>query len=615
VTHSNDISTRLRNLGDLKTILDDLNVKWVTIAPNGHWSYEKLGRTRHGSAPLDSTMLRSIAEEIPPGRHIRSGEWALRKYDGVQGAAILIERLPVAVADRLPQQVLAALKRQVRQDGNGVLVGQPGAGKGALLLWLALQIPDEPVLYVAENPPSEFPGNHIMHVYPPSTPQQRRALERFVRLTPTVMWDRVANTEDLLTLFGFPGARRRWFTLDSSSVRSALRMLTAATQNGCDTRFSTMLSLTSSVIGRPEARNMIVRDDDGWSELFCDDESCLPTMAAYETSDIRRLGPTEVSVPGIPLDEMPPPEVDVTSHTADTEDELQEVTDADLDTPDVSDPHTVPVDVDAALSEVSEISEAEDVDPDDAVTGMLPREEVRELREQQMRKAGDGEGEMLQSIKEATAERAVPEVTKHYVDMPEELAGRVSGDDAVHAKGDEQAAYLNSIVPGLDLDEESAPDAVPAVNIDDLRITTIETVNEEDLEVIDDVEEPDSYDGLADDSDYSGVFDGELDFDSLAEEMLSEISEVEVADPESAAAFAATNPEHQILLSEHDIESVEDDFDEAPTRTASSEVVAIAARRAAEQAEQTKDEEDDSTTEFTLDKKLLALRRQRKNDD
>lgn len=611
MSESPDIARHLRDMPELQAILDDLNVKWVTIAANGHWSYEKLGRTRHVSKPLDRDTLRAVADGVPVGRHARSGEWAVRKYEGVQGAALLIERLPVAVADRLPQEVLATLKRQVRQTGNGVLVGQPGAGKGALLLWLALQIPDEPVLYVSENPPSEFPGNHIMHVFPPSTAQERRALERFVRLTPTVMWDRVANTEDLRTLFGFPGARRRWFTLDSSSVRSALRLLTAATQRGCDARFSAMLSLGSSVIGRPEARNMVVRDDGVWDELYCEGESCLGLLEAYETSDIRRLSPTEVSVPAIPLDDYPPAEIEAPAPVDDepaapVDDEgaheggLEEVTDPSAAAMKDSDPHTVPVDVD--------ISEAE-YDPDEAITGMLPREEVRELREQQMRKAGDDEGEMAGAIKEATAERDVPEVTKHYVDMPDEIAERI----AAGKQSDEQAEYLNRLMPGLGLDESSGSGPVPAVNIDDLRITSIETVDEADLDVIEDIDDP--YDSLDDDSDYSGVFDGDLDFDSLAQDMLSEISEADVIEVESDnvnAAFAATNPEHRIILSDEDIESVEQELDE--TRTASSEVVAIAARRTAEDAGE-EQQQGDSTKEFTLDEKLLALRRRRQNDD
>lgn len=604
------IAQLLEELGELRAVLDDLNVKYVTIPANGHWSFEKLGRTRQGSERFDPPTLQRLAELIPPGRHARFGEWALRKYEGVAGASILIERLPVAVADRLPQQVLATLKRQVKQDGNGVLVGQPGAGKGALLLWLALQIPDEPVVYVAENPPSEFPGNHIMHVFPPSTPQERRALERFVRLSPTVMWDRIASPYDLLTLFGFPGARRRWFTLDSSSVRSSLRMLTGAQTNGCEARISTMLALASSVIGRPEARNLLVKSSDEWEEPFVAGESCLDLIEAYETSDVRVLARTDLSVPGIPLADFPKVEIsdDFAREAESFEEPVRieppekreappEKIDPEPGTPSGSEdnPNTIPV----------EPADIEYDDADEAITGMLPKEEIRELREKQLARE-TGEESKVDAIEAPPAlpETSVPEVTKSYVEHPMEIESTKESET--------QSEYLNRLVPGLNLEEESdPPGSVPAVNLDDLRITTIEDVDEANLEILDDIDE------LADD--YSGVFKGDLDFDSLAEEMLSEISEVESVKRDSEEAqnpnFGATNPEQRIFISEDDIELLDDDTSSADDNRTVNATINVAELARAMKGSANPEEPSESTKEFTLNDRLEMLRRKRGNED
>lgn len=635
MTDSVDIGSRIDALPELRSVLDDLNVKYVTIAFNGHWSFEKLGRSRQGSDPFDREILRQIASLIPPGRQVRSGEWALRKYDGVSGASILIERLPVAVADRLPQDVLAALKRQVKRSGNGVLVGEPGSGKGALLLWLALQMPDEPVLYVAENPPSDFPGHHVMHVFPPSTQAERRALERFVRLSPTVMWDRVASPQDLMTLYGFPGAGRRWFTLDSSSVRSALRMLTAATQNGSDARFSTLLHLSSSVIGRPEARNLLLRSEEGWREAYLEGESAVALLEAFDGSDVRLLQSNEVSRPGIALDEMEPKvEVDPdfvreaesiakTSAQAPVEERApppappseprEETANDDLNFefgPDGG--HAAPFDPapavaasDSRLSPPSTADQDDDYDhphtvevdvgldeESDAITGMLAREEMRELREKQLDSLGE-DGIPSMNVDE------MPEVTRSYIETPEEIAPHKS------AEGD--SSYLQRIVP--DLDEPPAP---PDVNLSDLRITTMEDVDEADLEILDIDDEELSE---VDDDDFSGVFDGELDFESLAEEMMSEMSEVEAETQVGSAAHYSsqqTNPE-RVVLSEDDLRmfnSPDETSDEEQNHTisATADVLKLA------QSMQPAQEPEESTKEFTLNERLMMLR-QRQNDD
>lgn len=584
---------------ELRAILDDLNVKYVRIAANGHWSYEKLGRSRHGREPLELGMLLRIADLIEPERPMRSGEWALRRYDGVGGPSILIERLPIAVADRLPQEVLATLKRQVRQPGNGVLVGEPGSGKGGLLLWLALQIPDQPVLYVAENPPSEFPGTHIMHVYPPSSAAERRSLERFVRLSPTVMWDRVLRMSDLQTLYGYPGAGRRWFTTDATSVRSALRILTAASHRGIDARFGTMLHLASSVIGRPEARNLLLRDEDGWHEEWSADESVLGLLAAYETSDIRRLGPTEVSVPGVNLELMMAAANERQQTIEVAEDFAAEA--ESVAEPIVTEKSKITAEGDAVplTIEVDDADIEDEYSRNEAITGMLAREEMRELREQGLEsEAADGHTQIAPP--DAPPAPPMSERTRAYVETPAELLRH-----DITKPGEYQVPDLE---PGDGLDDIPDP---PEVNLEDLRITTMEDVDEDDLQKV----------GEEIVRDFSEVFEADLDFESLAEEMLSEISDLDAGDE-----HVQTDPNRLIIIDPSEVEIVELDETqlhiEDDTRASSAEFLdqtkaagaAILRLADGSSAAVDEDEQEDSTKEFTLNDRLMLLRKRRNEE-
>lgn len=540
------------DLSELQAVLDDLNVKYVQIAANGHWAYEKLGRARHGGTAVEIGVLLRVADLVPLDRPLRSGEWALRRYDGVSGPSILIERLPTAVADRLPQQVLATLRRQVKQPGNGVIMGEPGSGKAGLLLWLALQIPDQPVLYIAENPPAEFPGKHIMHVFPPSSDAERRALERFIRLSAAVMWDRVVRPDDLQTLYGYPGAGRRWFTTDASSVRSGLRMLTAAAQNGADARFSSLLFLASSVIGRSEARNLLVREGERWTEEWVADdaEPALGLLGAYERTDIRQLGPTEVSVPGIAVAdgqaaaaEAPAPLAEVSGHEP---------------------AMTVEVDVDPAEYDRGE----------GAVTGMLAGDAVRELQEQVL---------ALEEVPAPLRVEAVAEATRAYLRTPQELL-------------QQEATNPAAVAPQAFMDAADVADPTPTSRVP----SSTMQVEIEDLEPLDDY----------DDQGFSGVFDGELDFESLAEEMLSEISEIETS-LEDLDGLGAGNPDRLLVFDDpppRRAAAFDPDESEEHTRAGGGEILRLAAQLAHESGE-------DSTRQFQGTPRSGVIRKTVRKDE
>ncbi len=302
----------------LRSVLEDANVRFVAVTPNGEFSYVKLGRRRPGESALERSDVERLAACVQGDTVLRWHEWAIRSYAGSAGKSLLIERLPAAVVDRLPNDVLAQLRRQIRRDGNGIIVGLPGASKGALLLWLAMQIPDESIVVVSENPPTELPGSHVFHVYPPTSEADRRKVERLTRLSDIVFWDRVTGEDDLRTLFGFPGARRRWFTLDASSISSALRTLLGVMSSGTDARIETILSLRSSVIGRPEVTNLLLKEDD-WVEIYKQDDSALDAVGAFSSHDVAKLGLTRRSEKSGTFDAIPPApknESKITSETA-----------------------------------------------------------------------------------------------------------------------------------------------------------------------------------------------------------------------------------------------------------------------------------------------------------
>lgn len=443
------VDSKLQNLlasgGEFSTIIEDLNVKYVIVAPNGEWTFSKLGRIREGGESLSAGWLEDLRSIVESGQVLRHREWAIRSFDGVGGPSFLVERLPSAVVDRLPQTVVNALKRQIRRDGNGLLVGQPGSSKGAIMLWLAMQIPDEHVLYVSENPPNELPGGHIVHVFPPNDSRERRNLERLARLNQTVIWDRVASPRDVHTLFGFPGARRRWFSLDASGVRSSLRTLAGYMYQGVDARFDTIVALESSVIGRPEVLNFLMRDESGrWEEVFHSAQPALELIKAFSAEGWDSLGG---------LTQRSEPEEFVTSENDSVVEEIEAPAGLGEEssmvgirkrpgqmTQDFENPLTIPVD--GVPEHISEVDEDEST---------------------RIRSSGEIN---LQDFVNQRASGELPEETRQYDDT--ESARTATAD----------ADLLREILPSH---EEEPPEAV---NLEDLRITRAEDISEETLEAI-----------------------------------------------------------------------------------------------------------------------------------
>jgi len=305
---SSSLSERLDTMPEFRAVIEDANVKHVMIQPSGRYEYVKLGRQRSGSSAVSTELLATYHEIAQAGG--RSGEWMVRVYDGAWGATLLLERLPTTIVDRMPPAVLNNLKRMVRKDGMGMILGSPGASKYTILLWLAMQSTDETIVLVSENPPLELPSNHLIHVYPPSSPEQRRELERLVRLSATVFWDR-ATVDDLVLLLTFPAAKRRWFSMDGRA-KDVPNVLHAMEARGLAPRLDAVMLVSTSVIGRSEVQNLVVREAGEWDEVYAADEPMAhllgrPPLAISQALPVVRLSQAPPSL--VPDIEKPVEEV------------------------------------------------------------------------------------------------------------------------------------------------------------------------------------------------------------------------------------------------------------------------------------------------------------------
>lgn len=444
---------------EMRGVLEDVNVRHIVIGPDGRFEYSKLGRHRLASSNIPEDLRQQI--HVHASNATPVGDWMVRSFSGAFGHTLLLERLPTPVLDRLPQPVLTHLKRVVRREGVGLILGNPGASKTTILLWLAHQWTEESLIFISENPPAERPASHIFHVFPPSSAEQRRDLERLVRLNAAVFWDR-ATPSDLVTLLTFPGGKRRWASIDGqpSDLPATMRAMASA---GIPTRLDAVLFVSSSVVGRPEIQNLAVREDGRWDEVYLTVDSILPFLN-FETRPLESAA-DPVAVPQDEkrsLSEASSEEIPETAETG-----LQERSSMAgirkrprQPTTDFDNPLTIPVpeDEDLSLDQPSETA-----DPDQR-TGLIsaadlitfaPRREVQD----------SGEIE-VPAFKQP---QNLPEVTRQY-------------SEAVH-KGqtaNADADFLSRLLPTLQKDHGTGP--AQQVNLEDLRITRVEDVDDMVLE-------------------------------------------------------------------------------------------------------------------------------------
>ena len=252
------ISNWLQEHPSLARILDDKSVGFVFVECSGNWHFSKLGRVRTGTAlPSEATAkFHGLLSGADQGSW---GDWSCRIFQGAQGPSLLIERRPSASDDRLSPEIRRRLQRCVAQPGNGVIVGPPGSGKSALLLWLCEQVTEGPVLVVSECAPDRDDGAVFTHLFPPVDLVSARSLDRLLRLSPSVFWDRLDQHADLRAFLVSGSSSRRWCTVDSDAADEVDRILDTLRQDGI--QVDCVVELGCSIIGRSEVKNVRFFED------------------------------------------------------------------------------------------------------------------------------------------------------------------------------------------------------------------------------------------------------------------------------------------------------------------------------------------------------------------
>lgn len=445
---TSSLHERLDVIPEFRGVIEDANVKHVMIQPSGRYQFVKLGRHRSGTAIVTDEVLAAYQEIARAGG--RSGEWMVRVYDGAWGSTLLLERLPTTIVDRMPPAVLSNLKRLVRKDGMGMVLGSPGSSKSTILLWLAMQSTDETIVLVSENPPIELPSNHLIHVYPPSSDAQRRELERLVRLSAAVFWDR-ATVDDLVSLLTFPTARRRWFSMDGRA-KDVPNVLRAMETRGLAPRLDAVLLVSTSVIGRSEVQNLVVRESGEWDEVYAVNEPMAHLLGRPPLAISQAL-------PVVRAPETPTPDVQEVGGLVG----LQEPSAGIRKRPghptiDFDNPLTIPVD---QLEPEYLLVESEIAEPDQA-TGMISSDNLAAFVPRK-NKRDSGEIEVP-----AFANANIPEVTRQYA-------------DSVHRSqtATADAEFLNGLLPSLQMGRNKS---AGQVNLEDMRITRAEEVEDREIE-------------------------------------------------------------------------------------------------------------------------------------
>ncbi len=452
----------LRATPSLAEALDDVHVRFVTIAPNGEWSFEKLGRHRTGETAIDGEVLESLQEKVGDGA--LTGGWSLQSFDGTNGKTIFVERRPVAVVDRVPDEVLQTLKARVRRDGVIVIAGPPGSGKSNMLLWATRHLANEHVLLVSEVPPAESPGSNVTHLRPPVTTAEHRSMQRLVRRSPNVSWDRLSGLEDVNTLLGGAYARRRVFTLDSTDTLSTLRRVQAWRDMGYEANLDVILQLTSSVIGRAEVLDLLVFEDGQWTEAYASSGSRLKDVEALGRGRSRKHAITQPGIePDAPTGEQKTPEANTRPQTP------PEGRAAALRAGIRKRPGQPTQDFDGPMTiEVPE--------EDDPITSRLEGDSEALLEgfvEEDTTSSGeiDLQGFLAKRDSEAHDDGAMlPEDTRQY-------QVQVAGESPVRPDRDE-ASEPDEIIPGVDLNAPQDEN----YNLENLKITRVEDVEEEKME-------------------------------------------------------------------------------------------------------------------------------------
>lgn len=542
-----DLRAILTRSSELLAVLEDVNVPFVHISPSGRYEFSKLGRSRTGPAPVPADVHGELCAALDAlGGTTIFQEWSLRLFRGSdwtqrKRATVLIERLPASIVDRLPQPVLQGLKLAVKHDGCGVILGPPGSSKSSILAWLALQLTDEPLLLVSENPPVEIPGDRITHVFPPTNLAEERALQRLIRVSPNVFWDRINGQNDLQTALGFGAGRRRWFSADFASAEIAGHFFTALGQVGLRPRWDAVLTLSLSVIGRPEVTHFATREAGAWTHRVGKDAL---SWIGHESI------PETFALPPIAAASTPNPAVDEpVKHVLD----LPPLFPSSPIQMDADSPLTVPVEAleNIPVSALEELSE--DFADFDQKTGMLTDQHFQTARRTPSRPM-----EPLEPVEN------VPEITRQYPrtfdSRPSTPVQEVIRPSGFHPVAERPKTGFHPTAERPPIQRNFQPDAhtqnasndvlrqilpmlrdepTPPFNLDDLRITMSGEVHPNDLDASKDDHTDSQPADLLNYVDFETLDEDDDDYSSVSQAFEEDISAMFSDDIATSVAAAA----------------------------------------------------------------------------
>ena len=202
------------------------NLEHVMVLPTGRWTTQQNGRVRRRTNVLDSEAVEQLATWLAahPGASLH-GTWLMEVLEGVAGPLIAIERRPTAADNLGDSSIRDALKPHITRGENGIILGPVRAKKLDLLCWIAQQFIQEQILLISDRAPTKELGPRVVHLYPPRSGEALARMARLLRRCDAVLWDEVTSAEQLRTALGYPGARRRWVTMDCATPRAGLDAL------------------------------------------------------------------------------------------------------------------------------------------------------------------------------------------------------------------------------------------------------------------------------------------------------------------------------------------------------------------------------------------------------
>ena len=280
----NELASLIRALPPLEEALSEDGVEHLMLLPSGRWTARQEGVARRRTTVLDEASLEALATWLVdhPGARL-DGTWLFDVVPGVRGTLVTAERCPTPSDSLASPLVMEALKKQITRGENGVILGPVRARKLELLCWIAQQFIQEQIILISDRPPTAQLGPRVVHLFPPRTPEELARVRRLIRRCDAVLWDEVESREVLQAALGYPGAKRRWITMDAATTRAGFEAL--------GRRLVEMApgDVSSIMLADPRAgklSHLLRRVGGSWQEVTEEANSVLPLLEAHLETDM-----------------------------------------------------------------------------------------------------------------------------------------------------------------------------------------------------------------------------------------------------------------------------------------------------------------------------------------